>query len=217
MEKQGRMLFNTFRVVSTITGSDKKKILPKLTKLIERHTFEYNVHPVYYSYFCEAMLKALKIVHGKMFNAEMEYAWVTSISHLMQLIIPLAVQSWKEKLKRNNGVKENSGLKLANPISPTSWLMATNNKYSSDHIAAVSVSSMPRISPNREKASIGEMFDQQKKWSFVYEGLGNAEKGGFEIKKEENSSQLALTIAPASGLGRQFQSKSHKTIFVTKI
>jgi len=95
LRKQGAMLFRTFRAVISMSNSNvNTKHHPKLVKLINRHTFEYHVHPVYYSYFFDAMVRTLRTAFRDEFTRELEYSWVSMISSLIKLVLPIAVEGW---------------------------------------------------------------------------------------------------------------------------
>mmetsp|Transcript_9024 Transcript_9024/g.14736 ORF Transcript_9024/g.14736 Transcript_9024/m.14736 type:complete len:564 (-) Transcript_9024:169-1860(-) len=95
IRKQGAMLFRTFRAVISMSNSNvNTKHHPKLVKLINRHTFEYHVHPVYYSYFFDAMVQTLRTAFRDEFTRELEYSWVSMISSLIKLVLPIAVEGW---------------------------------------------------------------------------------------------------------------------------
>mmetsp|Transcript_9958 Transcript_9958/g.13018 ORF Transcript_9958/g.13018 Transcript_9958/m.13018 type:complete len:358 (-) Transcript_9958:365-1438(-) len=203
LQKQGTMLFKSFRGIASISTSNTNAIMPKLKSLIDRHTFQYNVHPIYYSYFCEAMIKTLRQALGRAFTTEVEFSWVTSISHMMKLIIPLAVEGWeKKKTKPQVSREDSASSKLG---SPNSWFLAL--RYQTSWLPSTF-----RLQSGRRRDT-NELFDSQNKWESIIRSPAGFEENAFwedEVKEEENGTSSFELESERTVIAHKESSRRHQ-------
>lgn len=91
LRKQSAMLIRTFRTVAECYRLDRKKLRASLVTLAEKHTYQYKVHPMSYSYFADSLMRTLRRLLGKEFTREYEYSWLMSLSYVYSILIPAVV------------------------------------------------------------------------------------------------------------------------------